>query len=152
MHRFEISSAALIGGTETTTTNSKGQLRFTNLPPGAYVLDVAFAGFTTYRTKDILIRVSTTTDIAVVLELAGVRQSVEVEGTISRMEGRMPGVGTHFGAEELRTDSELDGQDCSTRSRPHQGSLPTSPSSGTINTISAFGSGTNENSFLSQRY
>ena len=145
--RVEISSPALIGGSETASTNSKGQLRFTNLAPGAYVLVVAFPGFTTDRAQDILIRVSTTTDIAVVLQLAGVTQSVEVQSTISRMEGRIPGVGTHFGAEDLATiPTRRAGIFDLIKATP--GISPTSPSSGTVNTISAFGSSTNENSFL----
>src|SRR5262245_16252986 len=35
-----VKSAALIGGPATTTTNEKGQLRFTVLPPGPYELDI----------------------------------------------------------------------------------------------------------------
>ena len=93
----EISSPALIGGPGTTTTNSKGQLRFTHLPPGTYGFIVAVQGFTTYRGQDVLIEVSTTTDIAVVLQVAGISQTVEVEGTSSRMGARNPGVVTRFG-------------------------------------------------------
>src|SRR5690349_9205688 len=33
-----ITSTALIGGTKSTTTNDKGQLRFLALPPGRYAL------------------------------------------------------------------------------------------------------------------
>jgi Carboxypeptidase regulatory-like domain len=143
----EISSPALIGGPGTTTTNSKGQLRFTNLPPGPYGLLVAVPGFTTYRAQDVLIGVSTTTDVAVILQLAGVTQSVEVEGTSPRMGGRNPGVGTRFGPEDLAAiPTRRAGVFDLVRAAP--GISPTSPSSGTINTISAFGSGTNENSFL----
>src|SRR5467141_3708312 len=35
-----VTSAALISGPATTTTNEKGQLRFPVLPPGPYVLDI----------------------------------------------------------------------------------------------------------------
>src|SRR3979411_3312405 len=48
-----VSSPALIGGPVTVTTNEKGQLRFPALPPGPYVLDVEFQGFTTYHEEDI---------------------------------------------------------------------------------------------------
>src|SRR5436305_83935 len=39
-----VTSPALIGGSETLTTNEKGQLRFAVLPPGPYVLDIALEG------------------------------------------------------------------------------------------------------------
>ena len=42
-----VSSPALIGGPATLTTNEKGQLRFPALPPGPYVLDIEFQGYTT---------------------------------------------------------------------------------------------------------
>jgi hypothetical protein len=143
----EISSPALIGGPGTTTTNSKGQLRFTNLPPGTYGLIVAVQGFTTFRAQDVLIGVSMTTDVAVVLQVAGISQSVEVESASSRMGGRTPGVGTRFGPEDLAAiPTRRSGVFDLVRTAP--GISPTSPSSGTINTISAFGSSTNENTFL----
>ena len=63
------------------------------------------------------------------------------------MEGRNPGVGTRFGAEDLAAiPTRRAGLFDLIRATP--GISPTSPSSGTINTISAFGSSTNENSFL----
>ena len=46
-----LESPALIGGPQSVTTNEKGQLRFANLPPGLYTLEIAMAGFTTYRDK-----------------------------------------------------------------------------------------------------
>ena len=63
------------------------------------------------------------------------------------MEGRIPGVGTHFGAEDLAAiPTRRAGIFDLIKATP--GISPTSPSSGTVNTISAFGSSTNENSFL----
>ena len=44
-----LESPALIGGPQSVTTNEKGQLRFANLPPGLYTLEIAMAGFATYR-------------------------------------------------------------------------------------------------------
>ena len=44
-----ISSPALIGAEQTTTTNERGQLRFPSVPPGAYVLDIQLHGFRVYR-------------------------------------------------------------------------------------------------------
>jgi hypothetical protein len=48
-----VTSAALIGGPATTTTNDKGQLRFPVLPPGPYVLDIELTGFTPYHEEEL---------------------------------------------------------------------------------------------------
>ena len=70
-----------------------------------------------------------------------------VEGAGSRIEARDPGFGTRFGPEDLnaiptRRASMFD----FIRAAP--GISPTSPGSATATTVSAFGSGTNENQFL----
>ena len=60
---------------------------------------------------------------------------------------RNPGVATRFGPEDLAAiPTRRSGVFDLVRAAP--GISPTSPSSGTINTISAYGSSTNENSFL----
>jgi hypothetical protein len=147
-----VSSSALIGGPATLATNEKGQLRFPALPPGTYGLDIAMKGFATYHEDDISIGAGATLERTVVLKLTGVTESVVVEGMGSRIEARNPGFGTRFGPEDLRAiptrrASMVD----AIRAVP--GISPTSPSSGntssgTTTTVSAFGSGTNENQFL----
>ena len=97
-----VSSPALIGGPATLTTNEKGQLRFPALPPGRYVLDIEFQGFTTYHEEDIPIGVGATIERTAVLKLAGLEESVVVEGAGSRIEARDPGFGTRFGPEDLK--------------------------------------------------
>ena len=82
-----------------------------------------------------------------VLKLQGVAQSIVVEGTGSRIEARTSGFETRFRSDYLnavpaRRFSMFD----SIRLAP--GMAPTSPSSGTVNTVSAFGSSGNENLFL----
>ena len=141
-----VSSPALIGGTVTSTTNEKGQLRFQALPPGVYTLDVELKGFAPYRVPDISVGAGSTIDIPVVLTVAG-SVSVVVEGTSSRIDARDPGYGTRFSKEDLQTiptrrASMFDW----IRAAP--GISPSSPTSGTSTTVSAFGSGTNENQFL----
>ena len=69
-----------------------------------------------------------------------------VEGSGSRIETRASGIETRFGPTTCA--SPRDGSACSTRSARAPGISPTSPSSGTVNTVSAFGSGVNENVFL----
>jgi hypothetical protein len=142
-----LSSPALMGGPTTQTANEKGQLRFPALPPGSYVIDIEFSGFTTYHEEDIRIGASATIERTAILKLTGLAESIVVEGTGSRIEARDPGFGTRFGPEDLtaiptRRSSMFDW----VRAAP--GISPTSLSSGTTTTVSAFGSGTNENQFL----
>ena len=129
------------------TTNEKGQLLFPALPPGMYLLDITMTGFATLHEADIVIGAGATLERTVVLKVAGVAESVVVEGAGSRIEARSPGFGTRFGPEDIaaiptRRASMFDW----IRAAP--GISPTSPSSGSVTTISAFGSGTNENQFL----
>jgi hypothetical protein len=142
-----IASPSLIGGSATTSTDDRGQLRFPTLAPGSYVLDVELAGFSSYHEEDIRIGVSATLERTIVLNLAGVSDSVVVQGTSSRIEARSSGIETRFGSDYLRTiPSRRFSMFDAIRAAP--GVSPTSPSSGTVNTVSAFGSGGNENLFL----
>src|SRR4051812_14271180 len=50
-----ITSSALIGGTKTTNTNDKGQMRFLALPPGRYALVIHAPGFADLHEDDIRI-------------------------------------------------------------------------------------------------
>ena len=145
--QVRISSPALLGGPLTVTTNDKGQLRVPSLPPGSYTLDVEFPNFATSHEEGMRIGVGATIERAVVLKLAAVAQSVTVEGSGSPVETRDPGFVTRFGVDEInaiptRRSSMFDW----IRAAP--GVSPTSPSSGTVTTVSVFGSGTNENGFL----
>ena len=142
-----LTSPALIGGPVTITTNERGQLRFPLLPPGSYALDVELPGFARYHEENIRIGASATLERTVVLKLAGVAESIVVEGSGSRIEARSSGFETRFGAESLpviptRRYSMFDFM------KAAPGVSPTSPSSGSVNTISTFGSGSNENLFL----
>jgi Carboxypeptidase regulatory-like domain len=133
-----LGSPALIGGLVTLTTNERGRLRFPSLPPGVYELHITMPGFATLHEADILIGAGATIERTVVLKLAGIAESVVVEGVGSRIYARNPGFGTRFGPDDLkaiptRRSSMFD----SIRAAP--GISPTSPSSGTI---------TNENHFL----
>ena len=142
-----VNSPALIGGPATMTTNEKGQLRFPTLPPGPYVLDIAIAGFATYHEEDIPIGAGATIERTAVLELVGLAESVVVEGAGSRIDARNPGFGTRFGQEDLSAiPTRRTGMSDFLRAAP--GISATSPASGTTTTVSAFGSGTNENQFL----
>jgi hypothetical protein len=145
--RATLSSPALIGGPATLTANEKGQIRFPALPPGPYVLEIAFDGFTTYREADIAIGAGATIERTAVLKVAGLAESVVVEGAGSRIEARDSGFGTRFGSSDVQTiPTRRASMFDFIRAAP--GISATSPSSGVTTTISAFGSGTNENQFL----
>src|SRR5688572_4817853 len=130
-----LSSPALIGGAETLTTNEKGQLRFPAIPGGQYALDIEAEGFSAYREEDIRIGFGATIERTVVLSVAGIEESLVVEGAGSRIEARGSGFESRFGPEDLRTIpvrrfSMFD----FIRAAP--GVSPTSPGSGSTNSVS----------------
>ena len=142
-----VSSTALIGGPATVVTNEKGQLRFTALPPGPYVLDISMEGFATYHEEDVRIGAGATIERTAVLMLGDLAESVVVEGAGSRIDARNPGIGTRFGPEDLkaiptRRSSMFD------LIAAAPGISASSQGSGTSSLVSAFGSGANENTFL----
>ncbi|HEX7795880.1 MAG TPA: carboxypeptidase-like regulatory domain-containing protein, partial [Vicinamibacterales bacterium] len=151
--RVHLTSPALIGGPATLTTNERGQLRFPTLPPGSYTLDVRLEGFAAFTEDGILIGAGATLERMVTLRVAGLSESIVVEGKGSRIEARNPGFGTRFGPEDLvAIPTRRAGMFDFIRTAP--GISPTNPSSGSVasngsvTTISSFGSGTNENQFL----
>jgi hypothetical protein len=142
-----VNSPAVIGGAQTLTTNENGQLRFPSLPPGLYVLDIAVQGFKAYHEEDIRIGIGSTLERTVILNLENLEESLVVEGAGSRIEARGSGFETRFGPEDLRAiPTRRFSMFDFIRAAP--GVSPTSPGSVSTNSISAFGSGTNENTFL----
>jgi hypothetical protein len=134
-------------GVQTQTTNETGQLRFPALPPGQYVLDIEAPGFTPYYEEPIRVGVGATLERTVVLHVAGVRESVVVGGSGSQIEARNSGFETRFGLDDFasiptRRFSMFD------FIKIAPGVSPTSPGSVSSNSVSVFGSGTNENAFL----
>ena len=142
-----LASPAQMGGEQRTITNDKGQWRFPVLAPGVYVLVVEMApGFAAYREEGISIGAGAAIERPVVLKLASVAQSVTVTAG-SSVESRSSGLETRFGPDYLATiPTRRFSMFDAIRSAP--GMSPTSPSSGTVNTVSSFGSGVNENAFL----
>jgi outer membrane receptor protein involved in Fe transport len=145
--QVRVTSTAMIGGSETRQTDDAGQFRFQNLTPGKYRLDIEVQGFVSYREEDIPIGADATITRNVVLMVKGVAESIVVRGSGSITEARDSGFETRFGQDYMRAIptprfSMFD----FIRAAP--GVSPTSPSSRTVNTVSAFGSGVNENLFL----
>ena len=145
--QIRVTSPAVIGGSLTTTTNEKGLFRFPVLQPGTYAIAIELKAFAPYHEEGISIGTGATLERTAVLALAGVAESVVVEGSGSRVEVRSSGIETRIGPEYLKTiPTRRFSMFDSIRAAP--GVSPTSPSSGTVNTVSAFGSGGNENLFL----
>ena len=141
-----VTSAALIVRPSTTTTNEKGQLRFPALPPGAYCSTSSCTGFATYHEEDIRIGAGATIERTAVLKWRASR---------NRSSSREPARASKREAAGSRRVRAEDLKAIPTRRfsmfdfiRAAPGVSPTSPASGTVNTVSAFGSGTNENLFL----
>src|SRR5688572_22708320 len=142
-----LASPALIGGPATAATSETGQARFPALPPGAYALEVGYPGLAAYGEHGIVLGAGSSLERTIVLPVAGVAESIVVEGRGSRVEARHPGFGTRYGPEDLRAiPTRRSSMFDFLRAAP--GVSPTSPSSGTETTVSSFGSGTNENAFL----
>lgn len=142
-----LASQALLMGEQRTTANEKGQWRFHLLPPGTYVLTVDLAPrFASYRKGDLAVGAGDTVDLTVVLPLTGVTDTVTVAAD-QGINSRSTGLETRFGPDHIRTiPSRRFSMFDLIRSTP--GVSPSSPGSGTVNTVSVFGSAVNENMFL----
>src|SRR5215831_7208238 len=145
--QVRITSPALIGGPRTMLTSEGGQFRFPNLAPGSYTLDIEMPGFASWHEEDIRIGASSTLERTVVMKVKGVAESIVVEGAGSRTEARDSGFETHFGQEYLK-EIPMRRYSMFDLIRAAPGVSPTSPSSGTVNTVSSLGAGVNENLFL----
>ena len=142
-----VTSPALLGGERRTTASDRGQWRLPVLPPGIYVLTVEVTpAFGVHRQEGIRIGAGETVERTVVLRLAGVAESITVQPG-SEISTRTSGIETRFRSEYLR---EIPSRRYSMFSLINSapGISPTSPSSGSVNTVSALGSAVNENAFL----
>lgn len=142
-----LSSPALIGGASVRVTNEKGQFRWPDLAPGLYTLDVELTKFARYREEAIPVGVGAHIERTVTLNLEGLAESVAVQAEGSTVDVRRSGLANRYGLDQLksipvRRYSMFDFIKAS------PGVSPTSPSSGTDNSMSVFGSGANENLFL----
>lgn len=142
-----VTSPALIEGALTAPTTAQGQLRFPNLPPGSYAMEIEVRGFSRYRVDHIQIGAGASIEVFPVLKPASVEEFLVIDGGNSPIETRDGGFSSRFTLEQLRgIPTRRSSMFDLLRAAP--GVSPTSPASGTITTISAFGSGTNENQFL----
>ena len=132
--QVRVSSAALIGSPLSLTTPASGQLRFPALPIGIYTLDVQRQQFVPYHEEHIRIGGGTTLERPITLRIAGVTESIVVEGAGSRIEARDPGFKTRFGVEDLACDPDAARQHVRLRSGLRPASQPHRPSAATNTT------------------
>src|SRR5882672_5470425 len=86
--QIRVTSPALIGGPRTIPASEAGQFRFPSLTPGSYRLDIDMPGFASYHEEDVRIGAGATLERTVVLKVAGVAESIVVQGSGSRAEAR----------------------------------------------------------------
>jgi hypothetical protein len=144
---IRVASSALIGGERRTTSSGRGQWRFPVLPPGTYELTVEAAPrFGAHREEAISVGGGETVERIIVLAVAGVAESLTVRANPD-LNPRTSGIETRFGPDFIRTvPTRRYSMFSLINNTP--GVSPTSPGSGSINTISVFGSAVNENTFL----
>jgi hypothetical protein len=68
------------GSTQETTSGNEGNFVFPNLQPGRYQLTASFPGFQPVTIQEVLVETARSIDVVVQFEVAGVSESVNVEG------------------------------------------------------------------------
>ena len=68
------------GSQRSTTSNAAGFYQFLDIPPGDYRLEAKAAGFTPYVSSKVTLQVKLPSTIPIRFQVAGVQQSVNVEG------------------------------------------------------------------------
>lgn len=142
-----LTSEALPGGPQVFVTDGQGSYRFRNLPPGVYAIDVELAGFATYREEGLRVTLGGNIERNVTISVGGVSETITVTGESPIVDTRKSGLSTNYGDEfmdntPLRRFSMFD----FTKSAP--GMSGTNPTSGSSTRVSAYGSNTDENTYL----
>lgn len=132
-----------IVGTQTTTTNEQGFFRFAAVPPGSYDVAFTLGGFATLRRQAVKLSVGATEEINASMKVSQLSEEVTVTGEVPVVDTQTNQVSTNYDRDWIRNApvprfSMFD-------------LLALAPgvsqSSQGATTMSAFGSGTDENSF-----
>jgi hypothetical protein len=75
-----ITAPTLIGGTQTVTTNERGEYRFALLPPGLYEVSASASGFRPVRRTGVRVLSGATLTIDFAMEVAGITDEVIIRG------------------------------------------------------------------------
>ncbi|MBO0801252.1 MAG: carboxypeptidase regulatory-like domain-containing protein, partial [Blastocatellia bacterium] len=79
-------------------TDAGGSFIVPLLPPGNYTLKVEAQGFATRVAENVPVRVSETTRLSLVLDIASAHQSIEVDAEIAQVETTTPATGQSLGS------------------------------------------------------
>ena len=83
------------------TTDTAGEFRFLNLPPGSYKVTAELAGFSTVVNEGIVVVVGRNVDLAIQLKVSAVEETVTVSGQSPIVDSRQMGTATNFTQAEL---------------------------------------------------
>jgi hypothetical protein len=83
------------------TTDGEGRYRFLDLAPGTYKLTSALDGFATTVRDQLILDLGKTIDVAVTMQISGVKETVIVTAPSPMVDARQTGVATNFTADEL---------------------------------------------------
>lgn len=87
--------------TLTFVTGQDGRYRFLNVPPGTYRVTVVLSGFSTLIRDDVVVVVGSNVDLPFNMRVAGVQETVTVEGSSPIVDSRATGTATNFTQDEL---------------------------------------------------
>lgn len=88
-----------VAGAPSTTSNEKGDYRFTALPPGSYEVSFALAGFRSVKRTAVRVTVGATTEENQTLALSALTDEVTVTGDASAVDTTSSEVGATYGRE-----------------------------------------------------
>jgi len=72
-------------------TDAQGHYRLVNLPPGTYTITAELHGFATYQQAGILLRANANFEVAVVMKVGGLKETITVTGESPMLEVSKPG-------------------------------------------------------------
>lgn len=96
-----LTSEALIGGPQTTTSSEDGGYRFAGLPPGSYNLTFEMAGFQTVVLDQVRIIIGTTVEQNAALRLSQVSEQMVISGETPLVDPTKPGFSTNYTQEYI---------------------------------------------------
>jgi hypothetical protein len=134
-----LESPDAVGGTQSATTNERGEYRFSDLPPGTYDITASLNGFQTVKRSGLRILFGSTLTIDLTLGVTGATETVTVEG-------KAPTVDVTTAQATSSVDSDLL-QNTPTVSDPRNGLELMALSPG-VNLRSAFGGSRDANEVL----
>ncbi len=146
----EISSPALLGGPQTTTTGPDGTFLFLNLPPGRYTVTASFQGFKTIVRGNVEVSPDSTITVDMILPIGALTESVTVTGAPPIVDTKAATLDTRFRNEMLsKLPTTRDAFYDLALTAPGMFEGSGAPSQTTeFQSPTAYGSATNENVFL----